>query len=251
MACVQPQHGRSLGRSLECAALGVWGSNFLPDQKFSPVPLAPIRLGHPLAPSAPLKPQHHRRGGGGGGGGHWAPRTRKRHQQEHRPQWPTESSDPTQHAKGRTGDCPGPRKETTTRRNVTQGGWTPPPPFVKGVLPPPLLRSGRRWDTTNGATAPTSSATQAFSTLPNAPFIGTPRISRGLWCLGSRGGMTKGGSHGRPADTCTAAAHGPAGHRPQRIRTHRHRTPNAPNQDFGVPIPGRDQPPTTSAPSHT
>ena len=53
---------------------------------------------------------------------HWAPRTRKRHQQEHRPQRPTESSDPMQHAKGRTGDCPGPRKETTTRRNVTQGG---------------------------------------------------------------------------------------------------------------------------------
>ena len=53
---------------------------------------------------------------------YWAPRTRKRHQQEHRPQRPTESSDPTQHAKGRTGDCPGPRKETTTRRNVTQGG---------------------------------------------------------------------------------------------------------------------------------
>ena len=53
---------------------------------------------------------------------HWAPRTRKRHQQEHRPQWPTESSDPTQHAKGRTGDCPGPRKGATTRRNVTQGG---------------------------------------------------------------------------------------------------------------------------------
>ena len=51
----------------------------------------------------------------------WAPRTRKRHQQEHRPQRPTESSDPTQHAKGRTGDCPGPRKGATTRRNVTQG----------------------------------------------------------------------------------------------------------------------------------
>ena len=85
-----------------------------------------------------------RRGGGGGGGNywapltrkrhtmphsaqsqhtnHWAPRTRKRHQQEHRPQRPTESSDPTQHAKGRTGDRPGPRKGTTTRRNVTQGG---------------------------------------------------------------------------------------------------------------------------------
>ena len=53
---------------------------------------------------------------------YWAPRTRKRHQQEHRPQRPTESSDPTQHAKGRTGHRPGPRKGATTRRNVTQGG---------------------------------------------------------------------------------------------------------------------------------
>ena len=51
----------------------------------------------------------------------WAPRTRKRHQQEHRPQRPTESSDPTQHARGRTGDRPGPRKGATTRRNVTRG----------------------------------------------------------------------------------------------------------------------------------
>ena len=57
-----------------------------------------------------------------GEGGVWAPRTRKRHQQEHWPQRPTESSDPTQHAKGRTGDRPGHRKEATTRRNVTQGG---------------------------------------------------------------------------------------------------------------------------------
>ena len=56
---------------------------------------------------------------------HWAPRTRRRHQQEHRPQRPTERSDPTQHAKGRTGDCPGPRKGATTRRNVTQGGAGP------------------------------------------------------------------------------------------------------------------------------
>ena len=62
---------------------------------------------------------------------HSAPRTRKRHQQEHRPQRPTERSDPMQHAKGRTGDCPGPCKETTTRRNVTQGGGSgePPPPL--------------------------------------------------------------------------------------------------------------------------
>ena len=53
---------------------------------------------------------------------YWAPRTRKRHRQEHRPQRPTERSDPTQHAKGRTGDCPRPRKGATTRRNVTRGG---------------------------------------------------------------------------------------------------------------------------------
>ena len=61
---------------------------------------------------------------------YWAPRTRKRHQQEHRPQRPTESSNPTQHAKGRTGDCPGPRKGISTRRNVTQGAWEPPGPPV-------------------------------------------------------------------------------------------------------------------------
>ena len=60
----------------------------------------------------PAQPQHTNDG---------APRLRKRHQQEHRPQRPTERSDPTQHAKGRTGDCSGARKETTTRRNVTQG----------------------------------------------------------------------------------------------------------------------------------
>ena len=71
----------------------------------------------------PAQPQHTN---------YWAPRTRKRHQQEHR-QRPTERSDPTQHAKGRTGDCPGPRKGTTTRRNVAQGvGWvTEPAPWVK------------------------------------------------------------------------------------------------------------------------
>ena len=63
--------------------------------------------------SHPAQPQH---------ANYWASRTRKRHQQEHRPQRPTERSDPTQHAKGRTGDRPRPRKETTTRRNVTRGG---------------------------------------------------------------------------------------------------------------------------------
>ena len=64
-------------------------------------------------PPQPAQPQHTNDG---------APRTRKRHQEEHRPQRPSESSDPTQHAKGRTGDCPGPRRGTTTARNVTQGG---------------------------------------------------------------------------------------------------------------------------------
>ena len=53
---------------------------------------------------------------------YWALRTRKQHQQEYRPQRPTESSNPTQQSKGRTGDCPGPRKGATTRRAVTQGG---------------------------------------------------------------------------------------------------------------------------------
>ena len=67
------------------------------------------------APSGPMPPppEASRVEWGGRGG---------QHQREHRPQRPTESSDPTQHAKGRTGDCPGPRKETTTRRIVTQAG---------------------------------------------------------------------------------------------------------------------------------
>ena len=74
----------------------------------------------------------------------WAPRTRKRHRQEHRPQRPRERSDPTQHAKGRTGDCPGPRKGATTRRNVTQGGvppTAPPPPPLR--TPPPRAEPGQ------------------------------------------------------------------------------------------------------------
>ena len=80
-------------------------------------------------PPHPAQPRHTN---------HWAPRTRKRHQQEHRPQRPAESSDPTQHAKGRTGACPGPRKETTTGRSVTQGGGggqfdRPPVSLSKGL----------------------------------------------------------------------------------------------------------------------
>ena len=59
---------------------------------------------------------------------YWAPLPRKRHHKEHRPQRPSERIDLTQHAKGRTGNRPGPRKETATRRNVTQGH--PPPPAL-------------------------------------------------------------------------------------------------------------------------
>ena len=61
---------------------------------------AVVAGGHILPHSA--QPQHTN---------YWAPRTRKRQQQEHRPQRPTERSDPTQHAKGRKGDCPGPVKK--------------------------------------------------------------------------------------------------------------------------------------------
>ena len=68
---------------------------------------------------------------------YWAPRKRKQHQQEHRPQRPTESSDPTQNAKGRTGDCPGPCKGATTRRNVTQGvAWRDITPSAAGLEGP-------------------------------------------------------------------------------------------------------------------
>ena len=91
---------------------------------------------------------------------HWAPRTRKRHQQEHRPQRPTERSDPAQHAKGRTGDCPGPRKETTTRRTVTQGG---------GVAD--LLNPQKRW---------------GHGGCPGAEGMFGPRTPAGL---GTRGGV--------------------------------------------------------------
>ena len=52
----------------------------------------------------------------------WALRTRRRRRQEHRPQRPSEHSDPTQHAKGRAGDCPGPRKENCNPTECHNGG---------------------------------------------------------------------------------------------------------------------------------
>ena len=89
---------------------------------------ADAQTAHPATFST--APTHQRRG---------SATDEKRHQQEHRPQRPTERSDPTQHAKGRTGDCPGPRKGATTRRNVTRGGRTRPP--LQGALG----QGGSRW----------------------------------------------------------------------------------------------------------
>ena len=67
--------------------------------------------------------------------------TQKQHQQEHRPQQPTKRSNPTQHAKVRTGDCPGPCKETATRRNVTQGAH-----HIKTEGSAPLCGAGKTGD---------------------------------------------------------------------------------------------------------
>ena len=80
---------------------------------------------------------------------YWAPRMRKGHQQEHRPQRAPERSDPTQHVKGRTGDCPGPRKDATTRRNVTEGGpgkglQRPQPPRASQFSPALCVRARAR-----------------------------------------------------------------------------------------------------------
>ena len=61
---------------------------------------------------------------------YWAPRTQKRHQQEHRPQRLAESSNATQHAKGRTGDCPGPVKEQQPDRRSHSG-------FLSELAPSP------------------------------------------------------------------------------------------------------------------
>ena len=58
--------------------------------------------GEKRPPSQSIQPQYVNYG---------APPTQKRHQQEHRLHRPTECSDPMQHAKGRTGDCPGPEKK--------------------------------------------------------------------------------------------------------------------------------------------
>ena len=185
-----------------------------------------------------------RRGGGASYGcqhtNYWAPRTRKRHQQEHRPQRPTESSDPTQHAEGRTGDRPGPRKETTTRRNVTQG-WGGGVLRLSGIPIHPLAQA-----------------------LGVGRSMGTDMRQRTIGCRAVRGGMTRisrtreqgkathGQGQGRrsmchrlaPADSPKRQA---ASHRGGSLlrsvaQLHKHHASaltateltNSPNQDFGV-----------------
>ena len=120
-------------------------------------PLTPKRH----IPPHPAQPQHTN---------DWAPRTRKQHQQEHRPQRPSERSDPTQHAKGRAGDCPGPRKGATTRRNVTQGGggsWRPKP-RSRPPPPPPVLLTPRSLPTSPGRLPLTHPPTPYPPTVPMA-----------------------------------------------------------------------------------
>ena len=118
---------------------------------------------------------------------------------------------PTQHAKGRTGDCPGPRKGTATQRNITRGvppslpnasleggvpHHTPPPPLV----PPAPENSGpnyflRAFSRSNifsgvfsanefrptifsGANSAPMSLDQQFSSGPSAP-LKTQQLRRG------------------------------------------------------------------------
>ena len=114
---------------------------------------------------------------------------RQRHQQEHRPQWPTERSDPTQHAKGRTGDCPGPREGATTRRNVTRGGGGLPPiggapPIPRGdcaIGPAPCFRTEIPSPEAGGhPPAPTPTKQRPGCCAPPPP---PSLVARGMACV--------------------------------------------------------------------
>ena len=106
---------------------------------------------------------------------YWAPLTRKRHQQEHRPQRPTERSDPTQHAKGRTGPVKKQQPDGMSHRGCPTAAPTPPPPKwpKRSEGPVPIWRRRYRkifWHMVGGKS----------SFLFNVFFLNMLRISRGI-----------------------------------------------------------------------
>ena len=70
----------------------------------------------------------------------------------------SERSDPTQHAKGTPGDCPGPRPGTATRRNVTQGVGQAEEPTLPFRPPFPAKRQGQRAAAGRATAQPTDSS---------------------------------------------------------------------------------------------
>ena len=84
----------------------------------------------------------------------------------------SESSHPTQHAKGRTGDRPGPRKGATTRRNVTQGD---PPPHYIHPCPPPCPPSPCVTPGAASGSGPSASSRCCVPPLPLPLSVPLPR----------------------------------------------------------------------------
>ena len=145
---------------------------------------------------------------------------------------PTERSDPTQQAKGRTGDRPGPRKETTTGRNVTRGGGVQFPLFHDTYLncaplaphdwhprgPAHRRRAG------DGAPLPRSQVVKKFPTLAET-FAGKDRKNKTLLKLPMLVERFKMFASSKAGDTrSSGAAHSP---RSARADPGSPRSPNA------------------------
>ena len=129
----------------------------------------------PGSPSELCLTTQHLLGGGGGvytpptanqHTNHWAPRTRKRHQQEHRPQRPTESSDPTQHAKGRTGEQqPDGMSHRTARTRIS---WWEKMKFTNGNIDLDYFWCAKFW--IFGFQTPPSLGSTLLTTHPLQPL---------------------------------------------------------------------------------